>query len=719
MLSPKIKSFLRSSRRIKILIVLFTALLISLLAPKGESIESDVKVGTIWIQNDLIASKTFEIMKDPAQYEKEKKIAEQKVLPVFLRNISLEKMMIDSINNYNKYLLEQIFSNSIKNKTFLSDNSFQTFLKYRTKKNNLINLLETSKKILMELYQKGISDFESDDLKKDSIQLRNKNIEQTILFSSLIAKDKVDEYLLYKIKASIQGNEEINSAVFEYLKNFTKPNVVFSLGLTEDAKSFAKQKVTRNIGIVNENERIIAKHDRITPETKLKIDSYRIAKGEERSFILQFLQALGVYLHILLLILPLSIYIYLFRKKIFDDNIKIVLISIVFLFISLIAFLINSINTTTPIEFLILLPVASMLLTIIFDSRVGFYSNVALALIVGALRGNDYSFAVANIIAGGLAAYTVRDIKNRTQIFRSFLYILVGYSLSVIAFGFERYQPLPEILLSLAFVTSNALISPVLTYGLIIFFERIFNITTDLTLLELTDLNRPLLKELSKNAPGTFSHSISMGTLAETTAEAIDANPILARVGAYYHDIGKLIEPEIFVENQIDSHNIHENISPEKSRDIIISHVAKGIELARKNDLPEEIVNFIPMHHGTMVLTYFYEKSKNLYGESNVDINEYRYPGPKPNSKETAIVMLADACESTIRSIEESDPQIVENVINNLINSRIEDGQLDEAPLTFSDIKKIKESFFNILIGHHHKRIRYPNQNELETKSEE
>lgn len=719
MLSPKIKSFLRSSRRIKILIVLFTALLISLLAPKGESIESDVKVGTIWIQNDLIASKTFEIMKDPAQYEKEKKIAEQKVLPVFLRNISLEKMMIDSITNYNKYLLEQIFSNSIKNKTFLSDNSFQTFLKYRTKKNNLINLLETSKKILMELYQKGISDFESDDLKKDSIQLRNKNIEQTILFSSLIAKDKVDEYLLYKIKASIQGNEEINSAVFEYLKNFTKPNVVFSLGLTEDAKSLAKQKVTRNIGIVNENERIIAKHDRITPETKLKIDSYRIAKGEERSFILQFLQAVGVYLHILLLILPLSIYIYLFRKKIFDDNIKIVLISIVFLFISLIAFLINSINTTTPIEFLILLPVASMLLTIIFDSRVGFYSNVALALIVGALRGNDYSFAVANIIAGGLAAYTVRDIKNRTQIFRSFLYILVGYSLSVIAFGFERYQPLPEILLSLAFVTSNALISPVLTYGLIIFFERIFNITTDLTLLELTDLNRPLLKELSKNAPGTFSHSISMGTLAETTAEAIGANPILARVGAYYHDIGKLIEPEIFVENQIDSHNIHENISPEKSRDIIISHVAKGIELARKNDLPEEIVNFIPMHHGTMVLTYFYEKAKNLYGESNVDINEYRYPGPKPNSKETAIVMLADACESTIRSIEESDPQIVENVINNLINSRIEDGQLDEAPLTFSDIKKIKESFFNILIGHHHKRIRYPNQNELETKSEE
>jgi len=203
-------------------------------------------------------------------------------------------------------------------------------------------------------------------------------------------------------------------------------------------------------------------------------------------------------------------------------------------------------------------------------------------LIVGALRGNDYTFAATNIITGGLAAYTVRDIKNRTQIFRSFLYIFIGYALSIMAFGFERYQSISEIIYSLAFSSTNALLSPVITYGLIIFFEKIFNTTTDLTLLELTDLNSPLLKDLAKNAPGTFSHSIAMGTLVETTAEAIGANPILARVGAYYHDIGKMIEPGIFVENQIDTHNIHENISPEKSRDIIVAHVEKGIELGSK-----------------------------------------------------------------------------------------------------------------------------------------
>ena len=360
-----------------------------------------------------------------------------------------------------------------------------------------------------------------------------------------------------------------------------------------------------------------------------------------------------------------------------------------------------------------------MLLTIIFDSRIGFYTTVVISIIVGALRGNDYVFAVTNIVAGGLAAYTVRDIKNRTQIYRSFLYILLGYFLSILAFGLERFDSVYEMLAGFSFAAFNALISPVLTYGLIIFVEKLFNLTTDLTFLELTDLNRPLLKELAKNAPGTFSHSVSMGTLAETTAEAVGANAVLAKVGAYYHDIGKTFDPESFVENQIDSHNIHENLAPERSKELIREHVQKGIELAEKNGLPKEIIDFIPMHHGTMVISYFYEKAKALYGDDNVDVEEFRYPGPKPNTKETAIVMLADACESTVRSLSGADPQIIENVINNLINSRIEDGQLDNAPLTFSDIKKIKESFLSILMGHHHRRIRYPNQEELESKPEE
>jgi cyclic-di-AMP phosphodiesterase PgpH len=355
-----------------------------------------------------------------------------------------------------------------------------------------------------------------------------------------------------------------------------------------------------------------------------------------------------------------------------------------------------------------------MLLTIVFDSRVGFYSTVIMVLIAGALRGNDYTFTVTNLFAGALAVYTVRDIKNRSQIFRSFLYILTGYVITVLGFSFERFASWENILIELAFAGSNALISPVLTYGLLIFFERLFGITTDLTLLELSNFDKPLLRELSRKAPGTFNHSMTLGTLGETAAEKINANQLLTRVGAYYHDIGKTLVPQNFVENQLNNRNIHEDLSPEQSVKLIVQHVNDGIKLAEEHNLPKEIIDFIPMHHGTATMSFFYEKAKKLYGEEKVNINDYKYPGPKPNTKETVIIMLADGCESAVRSIEEPDAIKVENVIDNIIKGRVTEGQLDESPITFSDIKKIKEAFISILLGQHHKRIKYPKQDEIE-----
>jgi len=375
------------------------------------------------------------------------------------------------------------------------------------------------------------------------------------------------------------------------------------------------------------------------------------------------------------------------------------------------------IETSAPIEYLIFIPVLSMLLTIIFDSRVGFYGTIVVSLICGGLRGNDYIFSVMHLVAGALSAYTVRDIKTRTQIYKSFYFILAGYLTGIIAFGFERFDSYDVILLNSAFALSNAIISPSLTFGLIIFIEKTFKITTDLTLFELTDFNNPLLKDLAQKAPGTFTHSITMGSMVEKAAGLIGGNPTLARVGAYYHDIGKTLDPENFVENQLNNTNIHENLEPLKSAELIKNHVVKGIELAKKHELPDEIVNFIPMHHGTMVISYFYEKAKQYYPEGTVNIDDYRYYGPKPNTKETALLMLADACESAARAMIEPDPIKMENMVNNLIDQRIDDGQLEESPLTLKEIKIIKESFVNILLSQHHKRIRYPKQDELENNS--
>ncbi len=721
------QSKFKTSGKVRLIIGLITVILIVLMFPKGESIESEVSIGSIWIHDDLIAPFSFPILKDQQTYNSELKAAAESVYPVCLKDNEKAAVIKDSLKNYDAYLIK-VIDNDLSNDslanvnpTFLSTSAFNTFKSLRQQERNMLgkkelrlrNLFSVAYDLINRVYRDGIISIDEESARRDSVAIRTGNVDRVEPLSNFLSEDEARTIVTNEID-SRDFPQNVKDAIKEYAVHFISPNIVYSAKLTNEEIVQAQSNVSKYSGIVNENERIIAKHDRITKEAKLKIDSYKAAKGEQIGEEGTVLQMLGKFLHISFFIVLLTIYLYLFRKKIYYDNQKIILLSINIVFISFIAFLINQISVKAPIQFLIFIPAASMLLTIIFDSRVGFYSTVVLALITGALRGNDYTFTAMNLFAGALSVYTVRDIKNRSQIFRSFLFILVGYLVGVLAFGLERFASLETILVESAFAGSNALISPVLTYGLLIFFERFFKITTDLTLLELSNFDRPLLKELARKAPGTFNHSMTMGTLAETAAETIGANPLLARVGAYYHDIGKTITPQNFVENQLNNQNIHENLSPEESVSLIIRHVNEGIGLAMENNLPREIVDFIPMHHGTTTISYFYEKAKKLYGEEKVKIEDYKYPGPKPNTKETAIIMLADGCESAVRSIDEPDPVKVENLIDKIIKSRIDDGQLDEAPITFSDINKIKEAFISILLGQHHRRIRYPKQDEME-----
>ncbi|OGU70320.1 MAG: hydrolase [Ignavibacteria bacterium RBG_16_34_14] len=714
----------RKSFRIKILLGLVTVLAIAFMFPRGESIESEVAVGSIWIHDDLIAPFSFPVIKDEVVYHEQLHAAEQSVYPVYLNDRRSSGLILDSLNSYNVFLIRTIDetinsdTSSVINPTFLSTESFNAILRLRRREVNLLQgkefnlktLFDKVQEILSKITNKGIL---SEVPEKDNIAVREGNVDKIETSEDFFSINEASQEVI-KLINKTGYSSEIKSALAEYATHFVFPNLIFSREQTAEEIEQVKNNVSRYTGIVNENERIIAKHDRVTKEAKLKIDSYKIAKGEnigEEGFLIQIL---GNFLHITSLITLLTIYLFLFRKRIFHDNQKILLISVHFLFIAFITYLINNVTINAPMQYLIFVPAASMLLTIVFDSRVGFYSTVIMVLIAGALRGNDYTFVVMNLFAGALAVYTVRDIKNRSQIFRSFLFILSGYTLTVIGFGLERFASWDNILVELAFAGSNALISPVLTYGLLIFFERLFKITTDLTLLELSNFDKPLLKDLSRKAPGTFNHSMTLGTLGEAAAEKIGANPLLTRVGAYYHDIGKTLIPQNFVENQLNNRNIHEDLSPEQSVKLILQHVTEGKKLAEEYAIPKEIIDFIPMHHGTMTMSFFYEKAKKLYGDEKVDIIDYRYPGPKPNTKETVIIMLADSCESAVRSIEDPDSVKVENVIDNIFKARIEDGQLDESPITFNDINKIKEAFITILLGQHHKRIKYPKQEEIE-----
>jgi cyclic-di-AMP phosphodiesterase PgpH len=711
----------------KILITVVSVFLIALMFPKGESIESELTEGAIWLNDDLIASFSFPVMKSAEDYQAELLAAEESVYPVFVDNKAAVEVSIDSLKNYANYLIEVLdkaISNELDgtlNPTFLSESAFKKFKSIRMKERNLVqtngprirDLIVAAQFALNRVYKKGILSINAAEKTKDSIAIRVGNVDKIESISKFMLYEEAEKELSQEI-SRLNYPADVESALLEYTAHFLIPNLVFNSNLTNEEIEQTRNNVSRYSGIVNENERIIAQHERISKEAKLKIESYKEAKGDTITTGGLVLQFLGKYLHIALILALLGVYIVLLREKIFNENNKLILISLIFVFVSFITYLVNQINVQAPIQFLIFIPAASMLFTIIFDSRMGFFCTIILALITGALRGNDYTFATMNLIAGGLSVYTVRDIKNRTQIFRSFIIILLGYFLSIIAFGLERFAPVDKMLVEFAFAGSNALISPVLTYGLLIFFEKMFNITTDLTLLELSNFDRPLLKEIATKAPGTFNHSMTMGTMAEAAAEKINANPLLARVGAYYHDAGKTIAPQNFVENQLNNENIHEDLNPEESAKIILSHVQAGINLAIENNLPREIIDFIPMHHGTTVLSFFYERAKKLYGEDKVNIDDYRYPGPKPQTRETSIIMLADGCESAVRSIDEPDPEKVKNVIDGIFKARINDGQLSESPITFNDITKMKEVFFNILLGQHHRRIRYPKQEEME-----
>ncbi|MCW8805528.1 MAG: hydrolase, partial [Ignavibacteriaceae bacterium] len=509
----------------KIIMGFVTTLLIVFMFPKGESIEFEVSEGSVWLYDDLIAPFSFPIMKSEEVYRAEVEAAKKNVYPVFLDESTNKQKSIESLTDYNVDLIKALDesieteSTSIANPTFLTTPSFLSLQNLRIRERNLIKSGVTLKSFfnsaaaaLRSVYTSGVLSVESGVAMRDTIAVRKGNfdtvepISKNLFFDQ--AKNKINDWA-----SKSAFSEELKTALTEYTFHFLLPTLVYSTELTEEETTQAQNNVSRYTGIVNENERIVARHDRITKDIKLKIESYKESKGELIGRGGLILQSVGKFFHIGLILSLLVTYLYLFRKKIFFNNQKLLMFVIVILFVSFVTFLINQVQMQAPLQFLIFIPAASMLLTIMFDSRIGFYSTVIMALITGALRGNDYTFMTMNLVAGVIAVYSVRDIKNRSQIFRSFLFILIGYILAIFAFGFERFAPFNSLLIESAFASTNALISPVLTYGLLIFFERSFKVTTDLTLLELSNFDRPLLKELARKAPGTFNHSMTMGTM--------------------------------------------------------------------------------------------------------------------------------------------------------------------------------------------------------------
>jgi cyclic-di-AMP phosphodiesterase PgpH len=364
-------------------------------------------------------------------------------------------------------------------------------------------------------------------------------------------------------------------------------------------------------------------------------------------------------------------------------------------------------NAAIPV-YMIPLALTAMLATVLFSGRVGLVLSCVTVILAGAVLGMDYQVVFVGTVASTVAVFSVMNVRNRNQFMRAMLFLPLGTISAIVVIDALQGTSLRAMLNHAWPGAVGGIAVPILSMGLLVVFEKTFNITTSLTLLELSDLNAPLLRQLSISSPGTYTHSIIISNLVEAAATAIGANALLARVGAYYHDIGKMQRALHFTENQMDGPNPHDRLMPQMSALVIISHVKDGVEIAEKVGLPQQIIDFIPQHQGTMLVAYFYHKAKEMYGPENVREETYRYPGPKPQTREAAILMMADAVEAAVRSLRDKTPSRVKGMVHELIKARLDDGQFDECDLTLRDITQIEESFLPVLAGAMHHRIEYP-----------
>ncbi len=545
-------------------------------------------------------------------------------------------------------------------------------------------------------------------------------VESVVKKSNLLLKEEILAAELDKLKKKYPS--KMLSSVYEIMFVFITPNIFYDLSTTSQRREKGAEAVLETKGIVVKDIEIVRSHQLVTPEIYEKLTSLQISQerlrvpGERLKTV--FLR-LGRILLILMVLFWTAGYLYLFRSKIYRNLRLYTSIFGLILFQVLVNTL--SLNLVTRIfagldapeylleESLIPITITPMLITILFDFELGSMISIILAFLQGIFFGFENIYLITSLFTSLIAAYSVKDLKYRFHFVVSVGFILGASFLSIIIIDlFKLRFDLNSILYNSCLSLIHALLAPALVMILLPLIERLLNMVTNITLMELADMNRSLLKQLSIEAPGTSHHSHIMANLAERAAAEIGANPLLARVGAYYHDIGKLAKSDYFIENQPQGKNIHSELLPSQSVEIIAAHVKEGVELAKKNNLPQALIDFITQHHGTSLISFFYEKASQLDQNAIVNKDLFRYPGPKPQSKETAIVMLADSLEAASRTLKDPSLDHLKGLIQKIIDEKVNDNQFEECDLTFKDLHGIAHGFLPILRGIFHSRIEYP-----------
>jgi len=704
-------------------------------------------VGQPWRSDDLTAPFTFALNKTQQEIEQEVEKVREQTSPIFHIKDNAEFIILnrlDSVQNELEPVLEayatwqvakqnsesESFNDSLrfvqqlsqspvqldqKSWDLLYSSYYQNVYQQNNESQFVLNALIKRLKVIAEsLLEEGIVNVSKSEVAAGEITVRNleESTERTINISNVRDMQEALEYTQFRLSRFF--NNESVSIGLQVFRQALIPNYLYNIEATQTKIQEAIDSISETKGAIAQEQMIIRRGDIVTPEKANILESLAEARAQNASDMERWLRYSGVSLVAVVIAFTFFMYLFLYRRNIVNSTSNFLLIFLMLGIVIISAPFIFNIDGISP--YIIPIAIAPIVLTIIFDSRVGIMASYLLAIIVSFIIGSSFEFTVATVAACSLGVFSVRDIKNRAQFFFTTPGIVfIAYLIVISGFALASYQNWNE-LASDVLMAGISSVFILFTYPIILLFEKIFGITTDFTLLELSDTNRPLLKKLMNKAPGTFHHSLQVANLAEAAASAIGANSLLCRVGSLYHDIGKMDKPEYFVENQGNS-NEHENLKPRMSAIVIKAHISEGVKMAREHNLPEVLIDFIKTHHGTSVIRYFYEKAKeDPQLKSEIQKEDFRYDGPLPFTKETGIVLLADGIEAASRAMKDPTYHKLQNLVNRMVDERVNEGQLSNCPLTFRHLQVIKESFLTILAGVYHSRVEYPEDSDQRKK---
>lgn len=696
----------------KVFLAALTISAIVLIFPKEAKFKYEFQKNKPWKHEQLLSPFQFSIQKSDEAIELEQQEIRASAKPHFKVKESIRTAVFadfeeEFINQWPDSKLSK-GSGGVFNRIFGGE-------KQEDDKDALLTInQQLGKDILNALYRRGVISLDETIEEKSpdfSLVLTQDNILEDLELGEVFTVVQADAFIHKRLRTATRNAEaatQLDTNLLQsVLSDIIEPNIFYDLETSQRILDARLEGISESYGSVETGENIIGRGDIVSDELYQKLVSlkqkYETQTGGSSNFYIilagQFILAASV-------VIVLMFYLSLFRADLLQENRNVIFILVMLVLMVALARIANSFDNLHiyALPFCIL----PVIVRIFYDVRIAIFLHTITVVLVGFMAPNGFEFVFLQVVAGIIAVFSLVSLRKRSQLLSIIGIIFGTYSITYLGFAIIQEGEFESInWMNFAWFGSGAVLT-LFAFPMVFIFEKTFGFISDVTLMELSDTNSPLLRELASKAPGTFQHTIQVSNLAEAAALEIGGDPLLIRTGSLYHDIGKMERPQFFIENQVSGVNPHDDLPYEESARIIIDHVINGIALAKKHKLPEDIIDFIRTHHGTSKTMYFLNRYKLDNPGEEVDEKKFQYPGPVPYSKETAILMMADSVEAASRSLKEHNAETIGKLVDNIIDGQADHGQFLNANITFQNLSQIKKIFKKMLMNIYHVRIEYP-----------